>query len=68
MAATANAAFAIGEGARAGRIQPGFDADFTVFDTADHRHIPYHYGHNHALMTVVGGRVVHDRGEVRACV
>jgi imidazolonepropionase len=67
MAATANAACAIGEGARAGRIQPGFDADFTVFGTPDYRHVPYHYGHNHALLVVVGGRVAHDRGEVGVC-
>ncbi|HET9251858.1 MAG TPA: imidazolonepropionase [Candidatus Eisenbacteria bacterium] len=67
MAATANAACAIGEGARAGRIQPGFDADFTVFGTPDHRHVPYHYGFNHALLTVVGGRVAQDRGELGVC-
>ena len=67
MAATANAACAIGEGARAGRIQPGFDADFVLFGTPDHRHIPYHYGYNHALMTVVGGRVAQDRGDLGAC-
>lgn len=67
MAATANAACAIGEGSRAGRIQPGFDADFTVFGTPDHRHVPYHYGHNHALLVVVGGRVAHDRGEIGVC-
>ena len=67
MAATANAACAIGEGTRAGRIQPGFDADFTIFGTSDHRHVPYHYGYNHALMTVVGGRVAQDRGELGVC-
>jgi len=67
MAATANAACAIGEGARAGRIQPGFAADFTLFATPDYRHVPYHYGHNHALVTVVGGRVCHDRGELGVC-
>jgi imidazolonepropionase len=67
MAATANAACAIGEGSRAGRIQPGFDADFTVFGTSDYRHVPYHYGHNHALLVVVGGCVAHDRGEIGVC-
>ena len=67
MAATANAACAIGEGARAGRIQPGFDADLVLFGTPDHRHIPYHYGYNHALLAVVGGRVVQDRGDLGVC-
>jgi imidazolonepropionase len=67
MAATANAAAAVGEGTRTGRIQPGFRADLCVFCARDYRHIPYHYGHNHALLTITAGFVAHDRSEIDVC-
>jgi imidazolonepropionase len=67
MAATANAAAAVGEGGRFGRIQPGFRADLCVFCARDYRHIPYHYGHNHALLTITAGFVAHDRSEIDVC-
>ena len=57
MAATANAACAVSEGADVGRIQPGFQADLCLFDAEDHRHIPYHYGHEHLHAVVKRGRL-----------
>lgn len=67
MAATANAAEAVGEGGRLGRIAPGRQADFVLFDATDYRHIPYHYGHNHVRATVKRGRVVHRRADPSIC-
>ncbi|HEX7079068.1 MAG TPA: imidazolonepropionase [Candidatus Eisenbacteria bacterium] len=67
MAATANAAAAVGEGGRLGRIQVGFQADLCLFDTDDYRHIPYHYGHEHVRAVVKRGRIVHDRGPGWSC-
>ena len=67
MAATANAAAAVGEGARLGRIQPGYQADLVLFGPADHRHMAYHYGEEHVHLVVKRGRVVLDRGVVSRC-
>ncbi len=60
MAATANAASAVGEGARLGRIAPGKQADLCLFDAPDYRHIPYHYGRNHVRAVVKRGRLAHQ--------
>ena len=68
MAVTANAAAAIGRNARIGRIQPGFQADLALFEGGDHRHIPYHYGHDHTRFVVVRGEVVFDAGPGSRCV
>lgn len=67
MAATANAAEAVGEGPRLGRIAPGWQADLCLFDTPDHRHIPYHYGRNHVRATVKRGKVAHRRADISNC-
>ncbi len=67
MAVTANAAAAIGRSDRIGRIQPGFEADLALFEGGDHRHIPYHYGHDHTRMVVVRGEVVYDAGPGSRC-
>jgi len=67
MAVTANAAAAVGEGESAGRIQPGYRADFVLFDGGDYRHVPYHYGHDHARVVVCGGAVVHEAGQSSRC-
>lgn len=67
MAVTANAAAAVGEGERIGRIQPGYRADFVLFDGGDHRHVPYHYGHDHARVVVAGGVVSHEAGQASRC-
>ena len=67
MAATANAALAVGEGDRIGRLQPGYRADLCLFDTDDHRHIPYHYSHDHVHAVVKRGRVEIDEGDHWSC-
>jgi imidazolonepropionase len=67
MAATANGACAVGEGGRLGRLAEGFQADLCLFDTADYRHVPYHYGEEHVAVVVKRGRVVLDRGVGYRC-
>jgi len=67
MAATANAAAALGAADRLGRIAPGFEADLCLFDTPDYRHISYHYGHDHTLAVVKGGRLAWERTGTSIC-
>lgn len=62
MAATANAACAVGEGGRLGRIQPGHQADLVLFDARDHRHVSYHYAEEHVTAVIKRGVAVWDRG------
>ena len=68
MAATVNAACAVGEGGRLGRLQEGFQADLCLFDTADYRHVPYHYGEEHVRSVVKRGRLVYERGDPLTCI
>jgi imidazolonepropionase len=59
-AATINAAFAIGQGERAGSIEEGKRADFAVFDTKDHREIAYEFGASLTGIVIKHGEVVYD--------
>ena len=54
-AATINGAWALRMADRKGSIEPGKDADFTVFDVRDYREIPYWFGANHCALTVMNG-------------
>lgn len=45
-AATINAAYSLGRGAEIGSLEPGKRADFAVYECADYREIPYHFGVN----------------------
>ena len=45
-AATVNAAFAVGLGARAGSLEIGKQADIVIFDPKDYREIVYEFGGN----------------------
>jgi imidazolonepropionase len=45
-AATVNAAYSLNRGARIGSLEPGKFADFVLYDCADYREIPYHFGVN----------------------
>ncbi len=59
-AATAGVAFAAGR-REEGRVAPGLVADFTVLDRDIFTLPPPELLHTAAVMTVVGGRIVHHR-------
>ena len=54
-AATINGAWSLRVANRKGSIEPGKDADLTVFDVKDYREIPYWFGVNRSKMTVLNG-------------
>lgn len=60
-AVTVNAACAIGQGDRLGRLEVGLPADLVIWDMNDYRELPYHYGVNLAKMVIKKGKVVVDR-------
>ncbi len=59
-AATINAAFAIGQGHRAGSIEEGKRADLVLFATKDYREIAYEFGGELSDVVIKRGEVVHD--------
>ena len=70
VAATLNAAWALGVQEEAGSLAPGKRADFVILDGDDHRLVPYRAGHNPAARVFVGGRDIsaqpgHRAGDVR---
>lgn len=58
VAATLNAAFALGLGHEVGSLTPGYRADVLVLDVPDYRHIAYRFGTNPVAVVVKGGEVV----------
>jgi imidazolonepropionase len=60
VAATVNAAYALGRGHRIGTIEPGKQADLVVFDATDYRAVPCFFGVNHARLVVKNGEIVAD--------
>jgi imidazolonepropionase len=56
-AATVNGAHALQLAARKGSVEPGKDADLAIFDTKDYREIPYWFGTNQCVATVMGGEL-----------
>jgi len=56
-AATINGAWALRLASRKGTIEPGKDADLAIFAVEDYREIPYWFGDNRCVMTVVNGSV-----------
>ena len=58
-AATINAAHALRREKSIGSLDVGKQADIAVFDVADYREIPYHFGVNLCWMTVKRGRLIH---------
>lgn len=58
VAATVNAAHALGRAERIGTLEVGKQADCVIFDGPDHRLVPYFFGVNHAITVVKRGRVV----------
>jgi imidazolonepropionase len=60
-AATINPAYSVGRGAAIGSIEPGKQADLTIFGCDDYRQIPYFYGLNHARVVIKAGQPVYTR-------
>jgi imidazolonepropionase len=58
IAATLNAAHAVGLGARVGSLEPGKAADILILDTADWRHLAYEFGGNLVRNLLKDGNVV----------
>jgi imidazolonepropionase len=54
-ASTINGAWALRLADRKGTIEPGKDADLAMFDVADYREIPYWFGANHCVLTILNG-------------
>jgi imidazolonepropionase len=59
-AATINGAWALRLADRKGSVEPGKDADLAVFDVSDHREIPYWFGTNRCVLTVMNGELWGD--------
>lgn len=58
VAATLNAACAIGLGDRVGSLTPGYAADILVLDLPDYRHLGYRFGGNPVAVVIKGGEIV----------
>jgi len=54
-AATINGAWALRLADRKGNLEPGKDADLAVFDVSDYREIPYWFGANRCILTIMNG-------------
>jgi imidazolonepropionase len=63
VAATVNAAHAIGRGGRIGSLTVGRQADVLVLDAPDHRHLAYRFGTNLAHQVFRNGELVHQAPE-----
>lgn len=62
VAATVNAACAIGRGDSAGSIVAGRPADLIVTDVPNYRYLPYHYGVNPVTTVVKRGQIIVAEG------
>ncbi|MGA7948336.1 MAG: amidohydrolase family protein, partial [Candidatus Sulfotelmatobacter sp.] len=56
-AGTINGAWALRVADRKGTLEAGKDADVSVFAADDYREIPYWFGDNRCVMTVMNGTV-----------
>jgi imidazolonepropionase len=56
-ATTINGAWALRVADRKGSIEPGKDADMAAFEVGDYREIPYWFGANHCVWTVMNGQM-----------
>ena len=54
-AATINGAWALRLADRKGSVEAGKDADLALFDVSDYREIPYWFGANHCVRTIMNG-------------
>jgi imidazolonepropionase len=53
--ATINGAWALRLAERKGSLEPGKDADLAVFEVSDYREIPYWFGINRCVLTIMDG-------------
>jgi len=60
-AGTINGAWALRKAETKGSIEPGKDADLAIFSVKDYREIPYWFGANHCVMTVLNGALSSDQ-------
>jgi imidazolonepropionase len=60
-AATVNAAVAIDRGGKIGQLEAGKQADMVIWDMADYRELPYHYGVNLVSKVIKRGKTVAKR-------
>jgi imidazolonepropionase len=58
-ALTLNAAAALGRADRIGSLEVGKQADLTICNVPDYRHLFYHFGINHVWRVIKRGRVVY---------
>jgi imidazolonepropionase len=58
VAATINAAHAIGMGERVGSLEPGKRADLLILDAPDYRYLVYEFGGNPVRTVIKRGHVV----------
>lgn len=63
VAATLNAAFAVGLGQRVGSLVPGYAADLLLLDIPDYRHLAYRFGANPVALVLKSGEVVARNGQ-----
>ena len=66
VAATANAAAALGRAGEVGSLEPGKQADLIVLDEPGYRHLGYHFGINPVRTVVKSGKVVVEGGRAGA--
>jgi imidazolonepropionase len=57
VAATLNAAFAIGRGSEVGSLSPGYQADLLILDVDDYRQLGYRFGANLVGTVIKRGKV-----------
>lgn len=62
-AVTVNAAAAIDRTGKVGQLMPGMQADAVIWDMADYRELPYHYGVNLATRVIKRGKLVVNRAK-----
>jgi imidazolonepropionase len=62
VAATLNAAFAVGRGDAVGSLEVDKTADILIIDAPDYRHLGYRFGGNVVGTVVKAGRIIMHRG------
>jgi len=62
VAATLNAAVAIGRSDKVGSVEPGMQADLLILDVPDYRHLGYRFGTNLVKTVIKKGRIFKNRG------